>query len=194
MAPERLIAALAELLERLQVRYAIVGSVASISYGEPRMTNDVDLVAELKPEHVPAFLTTFSGPEYYLSEAAMRSAIQQRFQFNIIHSTEGMKADVYLPSGTDLHQQLLARRVWLEVGESSFAWLASPEDVILGKLQYHAISGSAKHLRDIAGILRVNDRQVDVAYVSQWAEKIGAAETWQQILQSLAQDTPHGEQ
>lgn len=184
MTPERLIAALAELLERLQVRYAIVGSVASISYGEPRMTNDVDLVAELKPEHIPAFLAAFPGPEFYLSEPAMRSAIQKRFQFNIIHSTEGVKADVYLPTGTDLHEQLLARRVWLELGESSFAWVASPEDVILGKLQYHAISGSEKHLRDIAGILRVSDRQIDFDYVSQSAAKIGAVETWQQILQT----------
>lgn len=187
MAPERLIAALAELLERLQVRYAIVGSVASISYGEPRMTNDVDLVAELKPEHIPAFLAAFPGPEFYLSEPAMRSAIQKRFQFNIIHNTEGMKADVYLPTGTELHRQLLDRRVWLELGESSFAWVAAPEDVILGKLQYHAISGSEKHLRDIAGILRVGDRPLDLDYVSQSAKTIDASDTWELILQRVAQ-------
>ena len=39
-------------LEQLSVSYYIGGSVASSVHGLPRMTLDVDLVANLKPDHV----------------------------------------------------------------------------------------------------------------------------------------------
>ena len=35
-----------EILERLQIPYLVVGSAASSIYGEPRLTNDVDIVID----------------------------------------------------------------------------------------------------------------------------------------------------
>ena len=34
-------------LERLEIRYAVVGSYASTAWGEPRMTLDIDIVIEM---------------------------------------------------------------------------------------------------------------------------------------------------
>jgi hypothetical protein len=42
----------ADTLERMNVPYLVVGSVACIAYGESRFTHDIDIVAELSPEHV----------------------------------------------------------------------------------------------------------------------------------------------
>jgi hypothetical protein len=64
-------------------------------------------------------------------------------------------------------------------------YCARPEDVILGKLRYYREGGSEKHLRDIAGILKVSGEAVDRAYVTQWAEEMGLSEIWQGILKSL---------
>ncbi len=36
----------------LGLRYMVTGSVAAIYYGEPRMTNDIDVVVSLRPEDV----------------------------------------------------------------------------------------------------------------------------------------------
>jgi hypothetical protein len=59
---------------------------------------------------------------------------------------------------------------------------AAPEDVILGKLWYFSQGGGDRHLRDIAGILRVTGDGVDRAEVERWARKLGYLEIRQQIL------------
>jgi hypothetical protein len=60
-----------------------------------------------------------------------------------------------------------------------------PEDVILGKMEYYHEGGSEKHLRDIAGILKVSADMVDRQYVSLWAAQMGLSEIWQMILDRL---------
>ena len=42
-------------LNQLSMPYMITGAVASIIYGEPRLTNDIDLVIDLKMENRPKF-------------------------------------------------------------------------------------------------------------------------------------------
>jgi hypothetical protein len=180
MTPDKLLFALVELFDRLKVRYAIVGSVASMSYGEPRFTNDVDIVAELELAHIEPLLATFPGPEFYCSREAVKSAITKRFQFNIIHNTEGVKADIILPGTSELDELQLTRRVWLAVGNQS-AWVASPEDVIVKKLEFYRLGGSDKHLRDIASMLRIGGNNLDITYIEHWAEKLHVLDTWRLI-------------
>jgi hypothetical protein len=45
----------ARILEGLGVSYLVCGSMASSVHGIPRATQDVDLVANLLEEHIPAF-------------------------------------------------------------------------------------------------------------------------------------------
>lgn len=52
--------------------------MASMAYGEPRMTIDVDIVADLTHSHVPAILAQFLAPDYYVSETAGREAGSER--------------------------------------------------------------------------------------------------------------------
>lgn len=182
MTPDRLLLELTEFFERLQIRYAIVGSVASIAYGEPRMTNDVDFVVELRPEHVGPLIAAFPAADFYLSEPAIRAAILKKHQFNIIHSSACYKADIILSSDDDVHQALLDRRLWQEIGDGAFAWLASPEDVILGKLQYHKLGGSPKHIRDIAGMLRISGPEINRDYITAWVEKLQLEESWNEVV------------
>jgi hypothetical protein len=71
--------------------------------------------------------------------------------------------------------------------------IAAPEDVILGKLWYFAEGGGDRHLRDIAGILRVTGEGVDRAEVERWATKLGYLEIWHQIVAKVdAPDCPPG--
>ena len=160
MTPEKLLFALTDFFAQQQVRYAIVGSVASMSYGEPRFTNDVDIVAELELSHLEPLLASFPGPEYYISREAVKSAIAKQSQFNIIHTTEGVKADIMISGRAELDQLQLARRRWLAVGSQS-TWVASPEDVIVKKLEFHRLGGLEKHLRDIASMLRICGERLD---------------------------------
>ncbi|MGO9014629.1 MAG: hypothetical protein ACLQF0_06580 [Dissulfurispiraceae bacterium] len=47
MGPFELLQKIIETFEALQIPYLVTGSVASMAYGEPRLTNDIDIVAEI---------------------------------------------------------------------------------------------------------------------------------------------------
>ena len=59
MEQSDLLRKLASELERLGIKYLVTGSIATISYGEPRFTNDIDVVVELQPAGVPRIEVTF---------------------------------------------------------------------------------------------------------------------------------------
>src|SRR4051812_25138775 len=92
------------VLERLSIPYIVVGSFASTVYGEARHTFDIDIVLELTEHDLPAFAALFPEDEYYLSKDAVRQAIQQRFQFNVIHVDSGNKIDFMMTRRDDWGQ------------------------------------------------------------------------------------------
>lgn len=131
------------------------------------MTIDIDIVADLRLEHVPLLVQFFSSPEYYVSETAIRDAIARRFQFNVIHPASGLKADVFIPKQTD-YATLEAQRVKRLSNPGEYdAWFSSAEDVVLNKLLYFQLSGgvSDKHIRDIVGIMKLQGNKIDRCYL-----------------------------
>lgn len=93
MEPSDLLAMLSRKLEELGIRYLVTGSMATIAYGEPRFTNDIDVVISLRLEDVPRFCEAFPMPEFYVSQEAVKAAVRERRQFNIIHPASGLKID-----------------------------------------------------------------------------------------------------
>jgi hypothetical protein len=61
-------------LNRTGIEYMVTGSVASMLYGEPRMTHDIDLIVDLHTEHIPVLLNTFPKSEYYESQHCRTAA------------------------------------------------------------------------------------------------------------------------
>ena len=174
-----------EILERLNIRYAVVGSVASSYYGDARLTNDIDIVADITEANVIPLMNAFPSDDFYLSDVAMREAIQQRSQFNIIHPDSGLKVDIIVPDVKD-PAQLARRRKVRPSADASDIYLAAPEEVILKKMVFFQEGGSEKHLRDIAGVLRVSGDDVDRAYIAEQADTLGLTAIWQQILGRLS--------
>jgi len=170
---------LVDELDTLGIAYMIVGSHASIYYGEPRFTQDVDVVVELTPPALPGFLARFPRSEFYVSEDAAREALAQRGQFNIIHGSSGVKIDVFIGKDTEYDRLRFQRRQRLPLVPGREAYFARAEDVILYKLLYFHEGGSDRHLRDIAGVLAVSGSDLDLEYVSRWAGRLGIAELWE---------------
>lgn len=96
MGPFELLEKVAEVFERLQIPYLVTGSVAAMAYGEPRLTNDIDIVAAIDEQHIGGLLTAFPADEFYISEDMVREAIYHHGQFNIIHPASGLKVDVII--------------------------------------------------------------------------------------------------
>jgi hypothetical protein len=172
-----------ERLDEGGLVYAIVGSFASGAYGEPRFTQDIDILVDLQARHVEEICHSFPDPEFYVSRDAVQAAVSRRGQFNVIHPTSGNKIDFML-TGTDVWQvNQLARRQEVPILPDRTVYLASPEDVILGKLAYYNKGGSEKHLRDITGILSV--QVVDREFVARFADHLGVTEIWEAILDRI---------
>ncbi|HLC41653.1 MAG TPA: hypothetical protein VJO34_08505 [Methylomirabilota bacterium] len=173
---------LVDALEELGIDYMITGSQASIFYGEPRFTQDIDVVVDLKPDHLAAFIERFPSAEFYLSEEAAREAIRTRGQFNIIHPDSGMKIDVVVKKDTPYDRAEFERRQRQPIVPGKEAYFVRPEDVVLYKMLYYREGGSERHLRDIAGMLRISRSEIDIEYVTAWAQRLGLSDIWKAIL------------
>ena len=181
MESSELLQQTAVVLEELEIPYFVTGSMATIAYGEPRFTIDVDVVARLTPVTVDAFCAAFPFPEFNFSLDAAREAVHQRRQFNIIHPASGLKVDVMIPADTEFNQSRLSRRLRISAGDDFAAWFASPEDVIIKKLEYYREGGSDKHLRDIAGVLKIRGDKIDTSYINRWTEILRLTEQWELV-------------
>ena len=174
-------------IERLDLHYMLTGAVATIFFGEPRFTNDIDIVIDLAPERIADFCRAFPAPDFHLSEETVREAVQHHAQFNIIHPSSGLKIDVIIPQDTPFNRSRFARAKRLRPAEDYEASFASVEDVIIKKMEYFHEAGSEKHLRDISGVLKISGSQVDRNYIADWASKLGLESIWKAILDRLEQ-------
>jgi hypothetical protein len=181
---------LGDTLDRLGIPYVVVGSVASILHGEPRYTNDIDVVVDLDLSRLAAFCAAFPPPDYYCSLEAAREAVTTRFQFNILHLTSGLKIDVIVPSNSAFDRSQLSRGIRESARDDFETSFASPEDVIIKKLEYFKLGGSEKHLRDIAGILKVQADAIEYDYIAEWVDKLSLQAEWKLVTDRLQGRTP----
>lgn len=169
------------VLEKLGLRYLVTGSVVTIFFGEPRVTNDIDIVVDLPEERIKAFFEEFPEDEFYLSEVAIREAVKASGQFNIIHPASGLKVDVMIPQDTPFDRSRFARSIRVKPAEDFDASFSSIEDVIIKKMEYYREGGAEKHLRDITGVLKVSGQCVDREYVHDWAARLGLLDIWRAV-------------
>ena len=171
-------------LLQLQIPYAIVGSFASSVWGESRLTQDIDIVVDLKLGHVPQICAAFPDPEFYVSSSAVRDAIERATQFNVINPSSGNKLDFMVAGRTAWQREQLTRCKQAPIFPDLSVSVAAPEDVILGKLIYYRDGESEKHLRDIAGILDQSGPLIDRAYLDRQTKQLGIDDLWEAFLNS----------
>ncbi len=169
-------------LNRAGIRYMVTGSAAVTVYGEPRLTHDVDLVIALPQADIGVLKecypkeTFYSPPEETMLEEVRRSG---GGSFNVVHSATGFKADFYLAQ-EDLHRWGMERRATVDVGGEQ-VWIAPPEYVIVRKLMAYREGGSEKHLRDIAGMLKISPGSIDRAVLSSFIVEMGLEKEWEKV-------------
>jgi hypothetical protein len=185
MGPYELLERVVEILGRLGIPYLVTGSIAGMAYGEPRLTNDIDIVAAIEEKHIDGLLEAFPQEEYYISGDAIREAIRYQKQFNVIHPASGLKIDLIIRRDTPFNNSRFGRIRRVKPGESYEANFASPEDVIIMKMVYFKEGGYDKHLRDISGIMKISGSEIDEAYITSWAAKLDLLEIWDAVRQKL---------
>ena len=161
------------ILEALDIPYLVGGSVASVALSEPRSTNDVDIVVDLREENVVDFLIALED-DFYAEEEMIRDAISLKSSFNLILLRTMIKVDVFVCEANAWTESEFSRKHQLDLGitgEPVLAWLPSAEDVILQKLAWYRLGGevSERQWRDVQGVLKVQAENLDYDYLEKWA-------------------------
>lgn len=167
---------LAEAFEDLTIGYSIGGSIASTTYGMPRSTMDVDVVAERERSHVPPLVARLT-PLGYLDTGSIYAAIAGRRSFNLIPLQGPAKIDVFLPQDRPFDHAIFTRVRYVDLDPRAtrpFA-LPSPEDIILLKLEwFEQTNRQSRHQwPDVIGVLQGQHDQLDWAYLQRWAAVLG---------------------
>ncbi len=173
------------ILEKLGVPYLIGGSLASTLYGMVRTTQDSDIVAELRLEHLQPFVSALQD-EFYIDDEMIAESIQRNSSFNIIHRETMFKVDVFIPRPRPfLRSQLARAQIQTFTFETEVsAKFASPEDVILSKLEWYRMGGevSDHQWRDILGVLKTRAGELDLTYLRKWAGELKVADLLERAL------------
>ena len=175
----------ASRLETLGAPYMVTGATAAILYGQPRTTNDLDVVLSLDEKSLEKLLRIFPEEEFYVPPESVIRAEQARAQrghFNLIHHESGYKADIYLAASDPLHAWAFPQRRRVTWNKNLTISVAPPEYVVLRKLEFYREGRSAKHLADIRAIMA--NAGVDEPAMTPWLKSLGLESTWAEIKRS----------
>jgi hypothetical protein len=190
MQPLELLTAFITPLEKSRIPYFVTGSIASIFYGEPRLTHDIDIVIHLSKTDMLRFSSFFPLEQYYCPpEEVIQIETKRRpfGHFNLIHHESGLKADIYPDAEDALHKWAFQKRKRIELGENITLWLAPPEYVIIRKLEYFREGGSGKHLEDIKKMLPQVQKDLSIDYLEKQILDRGLSQYWRQIQKQESQ-------
>lgn len=173
-------------LSRIGASYVIGGSFASSVHGEPRSTNDIDMVVDLRHLDIDAFIAAI-GSDCYVAREAVVEAVGTGGAFNVIHMPTAVKVDIFVAGLDAFDRERLQRRIPVSFSSGSDSvtlFVDRPEDTILRKLESYRRGGesSERQWRDVAGIVNVQSPRLDRAYLREWAVKLDVSDLLERAL------------
>ena len=172
------------VLESLDIPYFIGGSLASAVHGVVRATMDVDLVADMRLEQVEPFVQRL-GEDFYADAAMIRDAIRRHSSFNLLHLQTMFKVDIFIRRQRAYDRSQFERRIsqTLSLEPEMTAYIASPEDTILAKLEWYRQGGevSDRQWRDVRNVIDVQADRLDWAYLRQWAAQLNLSDLLERV-------------
>ena len=143
---------LLDILTRHDVRFHLTGGITSVAYGEPRMTQDIDIVVDnpALARSLEAFTAAATQAGFMLDAEAVRRAVEERSMFQLFDMAEALKVDVY---PREMIPGELSRSAMLEVFEGMLVPVVSRPDAAASKLAW-ASKGSHKSRRDLRQMVR----------------------------------------
>ena len=166
-------------LSEAGIPFMLVGSMAASYHGHPRSTLDIDVVVDADEETLCRFAMTL-GEGYYISEESIREAARSRTAFNIIDEASGYKADLMVRKERPFSLTEFHRRMRVNVMGSTLE-MATPEDVILSKLEWSKLGSSERQWADALQVARTQGKRLDLAYLEKWATELGVGDLWRRI-------------
>jgi hypothetical protein len=180
-------------LDEIDAPYMIVGAFGGYPFGITRVTFDIDILVDLRQQDFEALAKKFPLPRYYADPEMMKNSTQLGIMFNIIDTSEGIKADLVPLKREPEYRVAFERRVrrnFIDPAGNAFtAWVAQPTDIIIGKLEAWNEGRSDKHPNDIYSMVAfdlsdLSDLSIDYKLIAKEAKQIGeeTLEMWNQVF------------
>lgn len=170
-------------LNELGFKYIVTGAAAAIIYGEPRLTNDIDIVIEIENKDIDRIIKYFPSSEYYVPPKEIiliEKGRTERGHINLIDHATGFKADIYFVGFNKLSKWALDNFRKYEFCGIEIR-LAPPEYVIVMKLEYFREGGHQKHLIDIEAILSNSAAIIDFEILNRFIAELSLEKEWKVV-------------
>jgi hypothetical protein len=177
MTPRDLFRRISSLLERAGIPYMLTGSFASSIYGMHRGSGDIDFIIAAEEAGVGRLLDHLPQLDFYSDPGPVLDACRQRSIFNVVDHVTGLKIDFIFLKSRAFSQEEFSRRRKASVWEFPL-YLATPEDVVIEKLEWEKLGNSSRQIEDAAGILKVRADELDLPYIEKWVAELGLSSEW----------------
>ena len=169
-------------LDAIGIDWVVGGSIASSVHGEPRATQDIDMVVSLRAPQVKPLATMLSR-DYYVDRDAMGEAVKTSTSFNAVHFSSAIKVDFFVAGDDAFEAERLARRQLIQM-PNGVLYVDTAEHTMLRKLEWYRRGGesSERQWRDVQAIIRIQGDRLDQERLLLWAERLGVADLLQRIL------------
>ncbi|MBD3673240.1 MAG: nucleotidyl transferase AbiEii/AbiGii toxin family protein [Planctomycetaceae bacterium] len=177
---EKTLSQAAAIFDRLSLPYHLTGGVSTVSYGEPRMTQDLDIVVHPRKltEKLDDFLKALADSSFLYSESAIREAVEKGRVFQILHQEESLKLDIY---PREMIPGELQRSVQRAVITSTKYPIVSRPDAILSKLIWVS-KGNHKNRQDVRRLFRTSTDE-EQALVRDFAKELKLSRLLTELLE-----------
>jgi hypothetical protein len=180
MSVANLLASIIASLNEAEIPHMVAGSFASTYHGEPRTTQDIDIVIDPTRSALEKFVGGLPVERYYADLDAALDALARRGIFNVVDMDTGWKVDFIVRKQRRFSIEEFSRREpTVMLGIEVF--VATAEDTIVAKLEWAREGQSERQLRDVESILAVSGDHLDRAYVEGWVAELGLAELWSRV-------------
>jgi len=153
------------ILGKRRTSYCVIGALALGAWGQPRTTQDLDLLVLLEGEKRARVLADLERDGFTIDTkwARYNPMIRDRHIRLIRHT---VPVDLLLPR--DAHdEQVLKRRRRKTLG-SLRLWVIGPEDLILHKLKV----GRPRDFEDSLSVIVRQGNRLDLKYLNHWGNRL----------------------
>lgn len=174
-----------DILDKLNIPYAIGGSIASSLHGRVRFTQDADITVMALDNKTDPFYS-LTKRHFYISKSAMHQAIRNKTSFNVIHTQTAFKIDVFVAQDNEFNNNLLQRAKKIKLSEDTEKTFSvvSAEDIVLLKLMWYKQTDctSERQWSDILSVLTAQASTIDFEYLKTWAAKLALNDLLQKAI------------
>ena len=177
---------IAEVFLDLKIHYMIGGSLASSLHGIPRATQDIDIVADIKPNKVKE-LVNILKKDFYIDEDMIKEALSRYTSFNIIHLETMFKVDIFILKQDQASKEEMSRRKSYRISEKQNLYITSAEDIIIHKLHWYELGDrvSERQWKDVIGVLQVQGKRLNYDYLKKAANRMNVSELLIQAIEEV---------